>query len=146
MELEVAAALLDASRRLSSGEVSSERDLTTNTPPAEGGKTRLRTGSLIPFSAAALALFRTGDLQPANPESSAGGGGWFGGWRRGGRSMSESEGSSSIKIDIMKSLTEGSQDKLRPPQNLQIRRGSSKDIEEAMSGGLSKADLYMPPI
>ena len=79
-------------------------------------------------------------LQAAKPECSpgGGGGGWFGGWRRGGRSMSESEGSSSIKIDIMRSLIGGSQDKLPPPQKLQIRRGSSKDVEEAMSGGLSK--------
>ena len=79
-------------------------------------------------------------VQAAQPECSpgGGGGGWFGGWRRGGRSMSESEGSSSIKIDIMRSLVGGSQDKLPPPQSLQIRRGSSKDVEEAMSGGLSK--------
>lgn len=27
-----------------------------------------------------------------------------------------------------------------------VRRASSKDIEEAMIGGLTKADLYMPPI
>jgi len=30
--------------------------------------------------------------------------------------------------------------------NGRIRRSSSRDIEEAMSGGLPKADLYMPPI
>lgn len=27
-----------------------------------------------------------------------------------------------------------------------VRRASSKDIEEAMTGGLTKADLYMPPM
>jgi hypothetical protein len=27
-----------------------------------------------------------------------------------------------------------------------IRRSSSRDVEEAMSGGLTKADIYMPPI
>jgi len=27
-----------------------------------------------------------------------------------------------------------------------VRRSSAKDVEEAMAGGLNKADIYMPPI
>ena len=38
MELEVAAALLDASRRLSNGEVNTEREMVTHTPAVSGHK------------------------------------------------------------------------------------------------------------
>merc|ERR1712106_1176937 len=88
MELEVAAALLDASRRLSSGDVATEKEDLVGGP-------RMRTGSLIPFSVAALAMWRSGEGQitkPDNPPDS----GWLGGWRRGTRALSESEGPSSI--------------------------------------------------
>ena len=72
--------------------------------------------------------------KPDNPSDS----GWLGGWRRGNRAVSESEGSSSIKLDIMSWLTGSSQENNLPIKRLDIRRGSSKDVEEAMSGGLSK--------
>merc|ERR1712106_32192 len=122
------------SRRLSSGDVATEKEDLVGGP-------RMRTGSLIPFSVAALAMWRSGEGQitkPDNPPDS----GWVGGWRRGTRALSESEGSSSI----LSWLTGSGKDKTLLDQSLQSRRGSSKDIEEAMAGGLSKADLYMPPI
>ena len=68
--------------------------------------------------------------------------GWLGGWAGKRRAMSESEGASSIKLDIISWLT-GSQDKLSCGVNtekLQERRPSSKDVEEAMAGGLSKVN------
>ena len=72
--------------------------------------------------------------KPDNPSDS----GWLGGWRKGTRALSESEGSSSIKLDIMSWLTGSNQDKSLQIKRLDLRRGSSKDVEEAMSGGLSK--------
>ena len=72
--------------------------------------------------------------KPDSPSDS----GWLGGWRKGTRALSESEGSSSIKLDIISWLTGSYQEKNLPIKRLDIRRGSSKDVEEAMSGGLSK--------
>eukprot|EP00092_Neocalanus_flemingeri_P021432 GFUD01023238.1.p1 GENE.GFUD01023238.1~~GFUD01023238.1.p1 ORF type:complete len:147 (-),score=40.70 GFUD01023238.1:149-589(-) len=146
MDLEVATALLDASRRLSSGEVDG---LTTSTQDVRNdGDTmpRVRTGSL----AAAVAMLRSGQMQTDQLDNQSSCSGWLGGWAGGRtRALSESEASSSpsIKIGILSWL--GVTNKNSPGvelERLQIRRSSSKDVEEAMAGGLSKADLYMPPI
>ena len=56
--------------------------------------------------------------------------------------MSESEGASSIKVDVMSWLRGEGPDKTGHSSELQLRRGSStRDIEEAMSGGLSKVNF-----
>jgi len=71
---------------------------------------------------------------------------------RGTRTVSESsEVSSSLSLSslsdgIMSWLTRPSPDKSWKLKNLNLRRCSSKDIEEAMSGGISKAEIYMPPL
>eukprot|EP00091_Calanus_sinicus_P024840 TRINITY_DN9134_c0_g1_i1.p1 TRINITY_DN9134_c0_g1~~TRINITY_DN9134_c0_g1_i1.p1 ORF type:complete len:115 (-),score=21.56 TRINITY_DN9134_c0_g1_i1:17-361(-) len=109
MEFEVAAALIDASRKLSSGDVATD----TSAQVDADRKPRLRTGSLIPFSAAAIAMLGSGEIQP-NQLDKPSDSGWLGGWRKGTRALSESEGSSSIKLDIMSWLTGGSQDKNLP--------------------------------
>ena len=55
MELEVAAALLDASRRLSSGDVTRDDTDRERTNTEHDCQPRVRTGSLIPFTASAMA-------------------------------------------------------------------------------------------
>ena len=72
---------------------------------------------------------------PNTTDSTAIQSGWLMGLIEKRRSKSESEGSSSIKLDILSWLTGNGRvntDKLLE------RRASSKDIEEAMAGGLSK--------
>merc|ERR1711887_238675 len=49
---------------------------------------------------------------------------------------------SSLSDGIMSWLTRASPDKSWKLKNLNLRRCSSKDIEEAMSGGISKAEIY----
>jgi hypothetical protein len=94
---------------------------------------------------------KTGSL----PKCEGGPGGWFKGMSR-NRTVSESDGGR-VKIDVM-SWISGT---IRPipveytktrvnrvnsePMQSRIRRHSSRDVEEAMAGGLNKADIYMPP-
>lgn len=76
-------------------------------------------------------------------------GGWFGAKRV--RTYSESDGPR-VKIDVMSWLSgtprpiEASKTrKFSEPINRRIRRHSTQEVEEAMAGGLNKADIYMPP-
>ena len=55
MEIAVAAALLDASRRLSSGDVTRDTTAREGTNTENDFQPRLRTGSLVPFTASAVA-------------------------------------------------------------------------------------------
>jgi len=60
--------------------------------------------------------------------------------------VSESHLSSSatVKVDLSPWLAEGNNAK--ELKVARVRRNSNKEMEEAMSGGLSKADVFMPPI
>merc|ERR1711872_540585 len=121
--MEVAAALLDASRKLSTGNISNSDDSTCSSNNTEG-------------------YDKTGDL----PTTS-----WLAGWGKRARSLSESS-STPDKTETTMAWLGGwpIQKKLSAagltPNRHRIRRSSSKDVEEAMAGGLGKADMYMPPM
>jgi len=137
--MEVAAALLDASRKLS------DRNVSNND-----------VSSSPTWSSSANEMAdKTGDLPHSNS--------WLGGLGKRVRAFSESS-STPDKLDTMtwlggwtipnKSNTPTNTPNNTPnmssgflsPGRHRIRRSSSKDVEEAMAGGLGKADMYMPPI
>lgn len=81
---------------------------------------------------------------------------WLGNFTKRNRTCSESE-SGRVKIDVLGWLsgnpdaefrTRKMSDSIRVVHSggNRVRRSSSKDVEEAMAGGLNKADIYMPPI
>jgi len=134
--MEVAAALLDASRKLSTGNISNSDVSTCSSNNTEG-------------------YDKTGDL----PNTS-----WLAGWGKRARSLSESSSTPDKNETTMAwlggwpiqkklsnaGLTPNNTPCLSPgfltPDRHRIRRSSSKDVEEAMAGGLGKADMYMPPM
>jgi len=83
---------------------------------------------------------KTGEL----PNSSA----WMGGWGKRTRASSESEG-----VTTMGSWFSGMRERSGSSPGNQgwfgqprVRRSSSKDVEEAMAGGLNKSEIFMPPM
>merc|ERR1712013_703653 len=132
--MEVAAALLDASRRLSTTNISTSDVSTCSSNNTEG-------------------YDKTSDL----PRSS-----WLAGWGKRQRSLSES----SSMVDkhettmawlggwpVQKKMnnagmnnTQNMNSGFLVPDRHRVRRSSSKDVEEAMAGGLGKADMYLPPM
>eukprot|EP00092_Neocalanus_flemingeri_P026666 GFUD01028909.1.p1 GENE.GFUD01028909.1~~GFUD01028909.1.p1 ORF type:complete len:142 (-),score=38.36 GFUD01028909.1:446-871(-) len=141
--MEVAAALLDASRKLSNNNVSSS-DVSQSSGSSWGSSTNELND-------------KTGDLPSSNS--------WLGGWGKRPRSLSESS-STPDKLNTLtwlggwavqsKNNTQNSTPNNTPnmtsgflvpiPEKHRIRRSSTKDVEEAMAGGLGKADMYMPPM
>jgi len=135
--MEVAAALLDASRKISDMNISNS-DISTNSGTSRN-------------SSANELNDKTGNLRSSNS--------WFGSWSKRARSMSESC-SSPDKLDTMvwlggwqiqnKNQTQTNTPHLNSgflcPERPRIRRASTKDVEEAMAGGLSKADMYLSPV
>eukprot|EP00092_Neocalanus_flemingeri_P013819 GFUD01014907.1.p1 GENE.GFUD01014907.1~~GFUD01014907.1.p1 ORF type:complete len:149 (-),score=45.83 GFUD01014907.1:926-1372(-) len=141
MELEVAAALLDASRRLSSGEVARDGELNTAREKSDDNP-QVRTISIMPLTSAVVAMLKGGEIQlPDTPGNLPLHNDWLGGWGRTSQARSETEGSSFIlswlggKIHDKDSLAEDT-------ERLKVRRSSSKDVEEAMAGGLSKERIW----
>jgi len=127
--MEVAAALLDASRKLSTSNISSSDVSTCSSSNTEG-------------------YDKTGDL----PTSS-----WLAGWGRRQRSLSESSSTVNKHETTMAWLggwpmqkkmnnTTNMSPGFLVPDRHRVRRSSSKDVEEAMAGGLGKADMYLPPM
>merc|ERR1711892_140698 len=133
--MEVAAALLDASRRLSSGSVSS-RDSAETTNKASASSDWMSDST------------SHGKNDNTSQHSS-----WLGDWVGRPRTMSEGD-RPKVKMDLVAwvagfSGTAWGQHQstgMTLDPNRRMRRKSSKDVEEAMAGGLSKADLYMPPM
>lgn len=141
--MEVATALLEASRKMSgSGE--------------SGGSSCSATASWS--SSASEMNDKTGDL----PNSSA----WLSSWGKRSRTQSESDSGSFMGawLSGMPGMRERSnsqgqgqalpgapwgqgQGLLGPGWGQpRVRRSSSKDVEEAMAGGLSKSEIFMPPM
>eukprot|EP00092_Neocalanus_flemingeri_P038773 GFUD01042216.1.p2 GENE.GFUD01042216.1~~GFUD01042216.1.p2 ORF type:complete len:109 (-),score=28.97 GFUD01042216.1:415-741(-) len=108
--MEVATALLDASRRLSSDDANGEK---------------------------------LGDFQQRNS--------WFGSWGNRSRTNSASDSATSGNnagtwiSGFGTQKTDSSNNHLKV-DIMRFRRNSSRDAEEAMAGGLTKADMYMPPM
>eukprot|EP00092_Neocalanus_flemingeri_P038775 GFUD01042218.1.p1 GENE.GFUD01042218.1~~GFUD01042218.1.p1 ORF type:complete len:112 (-),score=36.69 GFUD01042218.1:415-750(-) len=111
--MEVATALLDASRRLSSDDANGEK---------------------------------LGDFQQRNS--------WFGSWGNRSRMNSASDSAmSGNNAGTWISVFGGQKSDITSSSNnhlkvdiMRFRRNSSRDAEEAMAGGLTKADMYMPPM
>ena len=62
-----------------------------------------------------------------------------------GRQRTVSEGGQvSVSVDLGPWLKDG--DNIREVRAARIRRNSSREAEEAMAAGLSKADMFMPPV
>ena len=62
-----------------------------------------------------------------------------------GRQRTVSEGAQvSVSVDLGPWLKDG--DNMREVRAARIRRNSSREAEEAMAAGLSKADIHMPPV
>ena len=65
------------------------------------------------------------------------------------RSVSESHATlegASVKVDLSPWLADDKSTKELKVARNRLRKNSVKEVEEAMSGGLSSADMYMPPI
>ena len=61
-----------------------------------------------------------------------------------GRQRTVSEGSVSVSVDLRPWLKDG--DNIREVREARVRRNSTREVEEAMAAGLTKADIHMPPI
>ena len=62
-----------------------------------------------------------------------------------GRQRTVSEGAGvSVSVDLGPWLKDG--DNISEVRAARIRRNSSREAEEAMAAGLSKADIHMPPV
>ena len=61
-----------------------------------------------------------------------------------GRQRTVSEGSVSVSVDLSPWLKDG--DNIREVREARVRRNSTREVEEAMAAGLTKADIHMPPI
>jgi len=101
--MDVATALLDASRRLSEGEARKDK---------------------------------IGDHEQR--------GSWFGTW--GGRSRTNSSSDTSLPWLAGVSPQKTDHKNYLKVDLMRVRRNSSRDAEEAMAGGLGKADMYLPPM
>lgn len=149
---EVATALLDATRRMSLG----RRPTTTITPSSPIDTAPSLSSSMSShgsgwYSNGSGSSTELDDKTGSLPKTSEGGG-WFGaGFAKRNRTVSESDGGR-VKIDVVSWLA--GPVGLPPVRTTEpngggvksrIRRSSSKDVEEAMAGGLNKADIYMPP-
>merc|ERR1719427_2352311 len=125
--MEVAAALLEASRKISDMNISNS-DVSTNSGTSWNSSSNELNN-------------KTGHLPSSNS--------WFGSWSQRARSMSESC-SSPDKLDTMvwlggwqlqkknqtPTITPHLSSGFLVPERPRIRRASTKDVEEAMAGGL----------
>jgi len=144
--MEVASALLEASKRLSGSADSSSSCSATAT--WSSSMSEENSVSLPPLSVTFLlntfkeANDKTGEL----PNNSA----WIGGWGKRTRAASEGEGAPTMSMGSWLSgvrersgSSSGNQGWFGQPR---VRRSSSKDVEEAMAGGLNKSEIFMPPM
>jgi len=126
--MEVASALLEASKKLSGSADSSTASTCSATATWSSSMSEVND--------------KTGEL----PNSSA----WIGGWGKRTRAASEGEGAGAMGMGSWFSgmrersgSSSGNQGWFGQPR---VRRSSSKDVEEAMAGGLNKSEIFMPPM
>jgi len=124
--MEVASALLEASKKLSGSADSSSSCSATATWSSSMSEVNDKTGEL--------------------PNNST----WTGGWGKRTRATSEGEGGATMSMGSWFSgmrersgSNSGNQGWFGQPR---VRRSSSKDVEEAMAGGLNKSEIFMPPM
>jgi len=130
--MEVASALLEASKKLSGSSDSS-------------------TNSTCSATATWTSMSEVNDKTGELPNSSA----WMGGWGKRTRASSESDGvATTITMGSwFTGINPGMRDRSGSSPGNQgwfgqprVRRSSSKDVEEAMAGGLNKSEIFMPPM
>jgi len=130
--MEVASALLEASKKLSGSSDSS-------------------TNSSCSATATWTSMSEVNDKTGELPNSSA----WMGGWGKRTRASSESDGvATTITMGSwFTGINPGMRDRSGSSPGNQgwfgqprVRRSSSKDVEEAMAGGLNKSEIFMPPM
>merc|ERR1711953_219305 len=109
-----------------------------------GGKAAVRPGSRLWLAPRKSRESQVNDKTGELPNSSA----WMGGWGKRTRASSESEG-----VTTMGSWFSGMRDRSGSSPGNQgwfgqprVRRSRSKDVEEAMAGGLNKSEIFMPPM
>merc|ERR1712192_269801 len=126
--MEVASALLEASKKLSGSADSSTSSSCSATATWSSSMSEVND--------------KTGEL----PNSSA----LMGGWGKRTRASSESEGMATMSMGSWWSgmrersgSSPGNQGWFSQPR---VLRSSSKDVEEAMAGGLNKSEIFMPPM
>eukprot|EP00092_Neocalanus_flemingeri_P014345 GFUD01015473.1.p1 GENE.GFUD01015473.1~~GFUD01015473.1.p1 ORF type:complete len:145 (+),score=45.53 GFUD01015473.1:71-505(+) len=142
---EVTIALLEASRKLilpkqsTNGTSSSCSNIPGLTLSAPQATSPISSPGVSPNSSFTSGSIATSPTSPSFLHS------WFGGIQR-NRAFSESHISSgaTVKVDLSPWLAEGNN--ARELKVARERKNSSKKMEEAMAGGLSSADMYMPPM
>merc|ERR1712192_237681 len=146
--MEVASALLEASKKLSGSADSSTSSSCSATATWSSSMSEENSVSLPPLSVTVLLnTFKEGNDKTGElPNSSA----LMGGWGKRTRASSESEGMATMS---MGSWLSGMRERSgSSPSNQgwfskkRVRRSSSKDVEEAMAGGLNKSEIFMPPM
>ena len=159
---EVTSALLEASRKLKVSEASFTTNssscrnipsLTTSSPTTAISATTSSSHLLHPTASSSdsspvlspNSSFASSSVA-TSPSSPCFLSSWFSGGTQRNRTVSESHATSgaSVKVDLSPWLAEGNN--ARELRLARVRRNSTKDMEEAMSGGLSRADMYMPPM
>jgi len=161
--MEVASALLEASKKISAD--SSTGTSCSATATWSSSISEENSVSLPPLSVTVLlnSFKEVNDKTGELPNSSA----WMGGWGKRTRTCgdeglklgltfvcvraaSESEGSATMSMGSWFSgmrersgSSPGNQGWFGQPR---VRRSSSKDVEEAMAGGLNKSEIFMPPM
>ena len=146
--MEVAAALLDASRKLSLGNTSNSNVSNISDSSWDSSmnettdKTRELPGSSLwlgHWAKRSRSYSESSCPSSTNPTEKLNATAWLGGWQIPNRNSSSNTQQTPNNTP---NFTSGF---LFPDRN-RVRRSSSKDIEEAMASGLGKADMYMPPI
>jgi len=165
---EVTLALLEASRRLSVSKTSSSENNNAyqNNPNSKNSSAttvgactitttpvnllQATSNSLESSSASSPNTSLLSDSSPSSYSSSSLLHTLFGGIQGMGRSRSVSESHATsgakVKVDLTPWLTDSQNVKELKVARERVRKNSVKEVEEAMSGGLSSADMYMPPI
>lgn len=135
--MEVAAALLDASRKLSTSSTSDGSSLSTDWKDSTSELTEKSNSQGSSGWLGGEGRTRAFSESAAGPGAGTGAGwqSWLGGWAglQGGAGTRPPPPTGTPAL-------------LQLPPRHRVRRASSKDVEEAMAAGLGKADMYLPPI
>ena len=140
----ITSALLQASKRLDSA---STKTITTNAELKDEHAHKMKNWTIVDDQNNVLSTVSTSqdlDCSLKNP-SSLQTTSTFSSGRR-GRTVSESQVSNNTncKVDLSGWLAES--ENVKELRMARVRRNSNREISEAMSGGLSSADMYMPPV
>merc|ERR1712128_262516 len=129
--MEVAAALLDASRKVSNSDVSNWSSSTSEVSDKTGELPN--SNSWLGGWGKRARSFSESSSAPDRLDTVT----WLGGW-----AIPKKNSSTGVTPNNTPNMSSG----FLMPERPSIRRSSSKDVEEAMAGELGKADMYLPPM